>query len=288
MNRVDLHVHSSFSDGALTPAEILRVACCAGLKVISITDHDEVRGFRLGIQQSKDFGLDLVPGIEISSRWQGYNVHILGYYIDVDNEHLSSLLGQLRLVRQHRVRRVVGRLQELGVGVGLHRVVELAGPGVISKVHVARAMVELGEVATVRDAFARFLGTDGPAHVGGGFEISPRRAIQTVRQAGGIPVLAHPILPQSERNLPLKKFLPMAISVGLQGLEAYYPGYTRQISASVSQLAERYGLIVTGGSDFHGGGVLPEVWLGSVHVPEVTVTRLKCLAEANASQVPTS
>ena len=178
-----------------------------------------------------------------------------------------------------RARKMVDKLAALGVPISFERVLELSGKGSVGRPHVAKALVEAGHVATVREAFDRYISRNGPAYVER-YRLTPLEAVQLIRRAGGLPVLAHPLVPGEDGVLrelpPLESFLPELCAAGLVGLEAYYTGYPPAVTQSLIGLAAKYGLIVTGGSDFHGGGVL-QAELGGVHVPWACVERLKAL-----------
>ena len=275
-NRVDLHTHTTASDGVLTPHELVDLAIERGLVLIAITDHDTTAG--IDAAQAHAAGrLEVWPGVEISTDVPGSEVHILGYFIDHHRPDFTATLAELRESRLHRAEQMVQKLAELGVPVSWQRVKELAGLGAIGRPHVAQALLEAGHVSTFREAFDRYIGRTGPAYVER-YKLTPVEAIGLILDAGGMPVLAHPIYigPAAEtgEQFDLRGYLPELVRAGLAGIEAYYPNYTPEVSRDLLAIAQEFGLIPTGGSDFHGPTV-NQVVLGEVDVPWSTVERMR-------------
>jgi len=241
---VDLHIHTQASDGALSPAQVVERAIDRGLAAIAITDHDIVDGC-LPAALAAGERLEVIPGIEINTEWGSQEVHILGYYIDLNDQRFLDVLEELRQARLGRITKIVRKLAEIGVKLEMSRVLELAGDGTIGRPHVALAMIEAGYIETIREAFTDYIGYGAPAYVPR-YKLSPAEAVQIIRQAGGIPVLAHPGLIGDD------DLIPALVASGLQGLEVYYPEHSQEQVTHYRQLAEGYGLIVTGGSDYHG------------------------------------
>ncbi len=273
MSRVDLHVHTAASDGYYRPAEVVARAAAAGITTLAITDHDTVDGVPEALEAARRFpGLYLVPGVEISADASGGEVHILGYFIDYRDPHLLEALRGLRDSRWQRARRMVARLGELGFPLSWERVQEIAGEGgALGRPHIAQALVERGYVGSFREAFTRLIGHNCPAYVERQ-KVRPAEAVALVRRVGGLAVLAHPLTaPHPEALVAELK------EAGLVGLEAYYAGFSPEESRYLASLARHYGLITTGGSDYHG---LDDVGtgLGAARVPPEAVAALFSLA----------
>ena len=273
---VDLHVHSNISDGKLSPTELVRKAAGLGLRVLSLTDHDAVDGTKPALTAAAAFpGLRLIPGVEISTDLPDGEAHILGYYIDYTDPDLLAALERFRNSRQTRARRMVEKLASLGIDVDWGRVQEIAGEGSIGRPHIARAMLEKGYITTFVEAFDKYLGHGGPAYVERD-KMTPEEAVALVVRAGGLPVLAHPftVADPDEMAARLKP-------AGLVGVEAYYKDNTPEQTQGTLDLAEKYGLIATGGSDYHGVAD-SEVEMGGVEVPMEAVEKLEKMARKGA------
>ncbi len=266
---VDLHVHTTASDGAFSPRQIVQMALDAGLSAVAITDHDTVGGVEEAISAAKGTGLSVIPGVEISSDLPKGEAHILGYYLDVHHPDLLELLATLRKSRWDRARRMVEKLGALGMPVSWDRVAAIANGGAVGRPHVARALMEAGHVSSVQDAFALYIGREGPAYVDR-YKLTPVEVTQAVRRWGGLPVLAHPSFVTD-----LEVLLPTLVAAGLVGLECYYTGYSSDVTASLRRLARTNGLVATGGSDFHGRSVVAGAVLGAVAVPYSVVENLE-------------
>jgi len=285
-SQVDLHLHTTASDGAYTPAAVVALARDRGLRTIAITDHDSVEGLAEALATA-GHGLEAIPGVEINTdiphsdeapsrppfrgvrRDGASEVHILGYYVDYRHAELQDVLRKLRDFRRDRARRMVEKLARLGMPLDWQRVAALAGEGAVGRPHVAQALVERGYVTDVSQAFDRYIGREGPAYVER-HKLTPVEATRLIVRAGGLPALAHP---SGLANLPL--LLDELTAAGLVGLEAYYTGYLPEETQSLLLLAQKYGLVATGGSDFHGGSILPHADLGSVFVPMAAVAALQ-------------
>jgi predicted metal-dependent phosphoesterase TrpH len=254
---VDLHCHTTASDGGLTSEELVARANSLGIKVIAITDHDTTQGVPAALKEAELWGLTAVPGVEISTLAGRHEIHLLGYFVDIGNEELQSLLACTRDARLERAQKMLERLANLGLPIEWNRVLEISGNnGSIGRPHVAATLLEAGYVSSWDEAFELWIGRGRPAYVER-YKLSPQEAIQLVRRSGGIPVLAHPYIysrnGECKASLDLKHWLPLLCDAGLEGMEVYYPNYPRRVSRQLLSLAIRYGLLVTGGSDFHGG-----------------------------------
>jgi predicted metal-dependent phosphoesterase TrpH len=256
--RIDLHSHSDASDGTRPPAEVVRRAREAGLDVLALTDHDTVAGWDEAARALPE-GLTLVPGVELSCRYEGRSLHLLGYLFDPSAPALAAELAAVRAHRVDRARGMVDRLRALGADVSWERVRELAGGESVGRPHIARAMVEAGVVATVDEAFtADWIADGGRAHVGP-YPLDPVRAVRLVREAGGACVLAHPRAGRAGRALADEAIEELA-AAGLAGIEVDHPDHAPEDRARLRDLAAGLGLVGTGSSDYH--GELPEDRLG--------------------------
>jgi predicted metal-dependent phosphoesterase TrpH len=266
---VDLHLHTTASDGAFSPTLIVQMALEAGLRAMAITDHDTMDGVEVAVAAAAGTGLAVIPGVEISSDLPQGEAHILGYYLDAHNPELVELLAILRKSRWERAQRMVEKLGALGMPVSWDRVAAIANGGAVGRPHVARALMEAGHVSSVQDAFALYIGREGPAYVDR-YKLAPAEVTRAVVRWGGLPVLAHPSFVPD-----LTTLLPLLLPAGLVGLEVYYTGYPPEVTANLLRLARSSGLVGTGGSDFHGRSVVPGAVLGSVAVPYSVVEELE-------------
>ena len=270
--RIDLHVHSSASDGTDPPAEVARRAAAAGLDVVALTDHDTMSGIAAAVAALPP-GLTLLPGLELSCLSSGRSVHLLAYLCDPAGQALAAETELIRDDRVHRARAMVARLAELGAPVTWERVTAIAGDAVVGRPHIARALAEAGVVATPADAFtAEWIADGGRAHVGR-YAPDVARGIALVRAAGGVPVLAHPRSPGYEISDEVVAGLAAA---GLAGLEVFHPDHDPSERTRLTQLANSLDLVMTGGSDDH--GAFNDSGLGSETTPPEQYERLLALA----------
>ncbi|MDR5684297.1 MAG: PHP domain-containing protein [Armatimonadota bacterium] len=265
--RIDLHTHTTASDGTLSPRELVRLARQVGVGVLGITDHDTVKGVAEALDEGARAGVEVVPGVELSTDVPGTEVHILGYFVDWEADWFAAFLSGMRRARLARAREMVRRLNALGVPITFEDVVRYAD-GAIGRPHVARALVERGHVATFDEAFDRYIGRHGPAYVERP-RFAPEEAVQTIRAAAGVPVLAHPLWGGEPERIEA------LVGVGLMGIEAYYPEHTPSQTRSFVELGRRLGLVLTGGSDYHGPGIGSKAPLGSQYVPPQAVEELR-------------
>lgn len=264
--KFDLHTHTTASDGTLTPAELIILAKESGLKGVAITDHDTVDGIPEALAVAKKHNIELLPGIELSTRYAGYEVHVLGYLIDWQEIAFIEALEGMKKERYARAKEILIRLSQLGLPIDFDKVQEIAGRGVIGRPHIGRAMVELGYAVNVREAFTRFLGKDGIAYIPRK-KFSLEEGLDLLTNAKGIPVLAHPGL------LDNSKMVPVLLEKGFLGLEVYHPEHSVKEVDYYLSLCKDYDLIPTGGSDFHGS--IRENRLGSFGVGSQTVKNIK-------------
>ncbi|MEI6308462.1 MAG: PHP domain-containing protein [bacterium] len=258
--KVDLHTHSTASDGCLTPAELVRHACQEGLTLLSLTDHDTAVGLAEAEQASRSTPLRFVPGIEFSTEVEHAEVHILGYWLDFDSRLLKDTLDRLGRSRRERIRRMVHELRRLGIHIQADEILASKSSGVFGRPHVASALVQHGYASNVEEAFTRYLRIGKPAYVPH-CKLSPRQVLSLVRKVGGLAVMAHPGL--SARD----DLIPMLCRDGLGGLEAYYPEHNPSQVHRYLGLAKEAGILVTGGSDFHGTAVRNHCARGSLIAP---------------------
>ena len=271
----DLHLHTLASDGRLTPTELVRLAAGQGLKTIAVTDHDTTDGLEEAIEAAGDFpGLQVIPGIELSADVPGDEVHVLGYFIDPENPHLRSELRRFRAGRIDRARTMVEKLGELGIHVEWERVQRIAGDGAVGRPHIAMALVEAGYCKEPKDAFPEYLGRNGLAYVERA-KLTPEGAVQIIRQAGGVAVLAHPAYMND-----MEAGIANLAGVGLTGMEVHYAKYRDDTIRQLARLARQYNLVPCGGSDYHGMGNSDESLPGENGPPLDSVDRLRAAAEA--------
>jgi predicted metal-dependent phosphoesterase TrpH len=277
----DLHAHTTASDGQLTPAGLVEYALDRGLDLIAITDHDSTDGVGGALIRAAGTPLEVWPGVEISTDVPRTEVHMLGYFVDPDRPQFKEILARQRDSRLWRAEQMVSRLRELGLPISFERVLELAGTGSVGRPHVAQAMVEAGHVPSAREAFDQYLNRNGPAYVER-YKITPSDAIQVIREAGGMPVLAHPtyINPGEGGGFDLSTFVNELREYGLVGMECHYADYTPEMQLELNKVAREFDLIPTGGSDFHGPGVYPTD-LGDTSVPLESIERMRAWRQAN-------
>jgi predicted metal-dependent phosphoesterase TrpH len=274
VSKVDLHIHTSASDGKFSASEIVRKAWESGLNYIAICDHDSIEGIMPALAAMRACpGLTVLAGVEINTDIPAGELHVLGYLYDYENLELKEHLIRLRDSRVERAKKMIGKLRGLGVKIDYERVEELAGGGSLGRPHIAQALLEKGYINNFREAFIKYIGRGGPAYIERD-KITPVEAVQLIRKAGGIPVLAHPLTSENYEQL-IQELIP----AGLMGLEAYYNNYTPEQVQSIVTVAARNDLITTGGSDYHGLDSLNEPPLGSVEVPLEVVTRLISMAQ---------
>ncbi len=257
---IDLHVHTSMSDGTHTPAEVVKLAQERQLRAIAITDHDTVAGVRPASQIGEEVGVEIISGVEMSTEWSSGIMHILGYFIDVSNVQLNEALNLLRMGRIERVPRIVEKLRACNVVISAEEVWREAVGGAPGRPHVAEILMREGYVNTVQEAFDKYLKKGAPAYVEKR-KMPPGRAIRLIAEAGGIPVLAHPYSLETGADCDLQAILEKLIKYGLAGIEVYYPRHTKSQVIEYLSLAQKLHLVVTGGTDFH-GATKPEIEIG--------------------------
>ncbi len=268
----DLHVHTTASDGLLTPHEAVREASLSGLRAIGITDHDSVDGIKPAIRAGRSFIIEVVPGIEINTDFGGRGLHVLGYYLDFQSTSLEEKLIYLRDARNLRASQIVKKLQNLGFVIDMDDVIQLVRMGVVGRPHIAQALYKKGYVRTPTDAFRQYIGRGRPAFVPR-YKMTPLDAVTMIREANGIPVFAHPGTANADH------LIPDMIERGLLGLEIDHPEHDEKTRQHYREIANRYKLLKTGGSDSHGALYKTNVPIGGVCVPYQVVTDLKRIKE---------
>jgi predicted metal-dependent phosphoesterase TrpH len=273
---IDLHMHSTFSDGSLTPEELVTEACRIGLTAIALTDHDGTHGLPRFLAAAQSTPLRAIPGVEISADFHGGTMHMLGYYIRHDDAVLNEHLEWIRNGREMRNAEILHKLNALGCHITWEQVVAFAGEDVVGRPHFAQAMIANGFVNDKDEAFDKYLGRGKPAYADRR-RLSPSASVKLIRDAGGVPVLAHPFT----LNLDYQKLHTLLIELraaGLEGLEVFYPEHNANMQREYQNLAKDMNLVATGGSDFH-GSMSPDIRMGfgfgSLRVPDDIVARLE-------------
>ncbi|MCX5707078.1 MAG: PHP domain-containing protein [Candidatus Omnitrophica bacterium] len=272
MKFADLHLHTVFSDGTYTPEGLIKRSLKAGLSAISVVDHDTVGGILSLIDIAKEEEIEILPGIELSAAYRAQEVHILGYLVDYTNPAFLKKLESLRQLRIERIHKMTAKLKGMGIDLDPKSVFDIATSGTVGRLHLARALAKEGFVNSTFEAFQKYIGDKSPAYVLG-FKFTPQEAIKFIRDAGGIPVLAHPY------SLHNDELIFEFIDSGLMGLEVYYPEHSQGMINLYLGIAKKHNLLVTGGSDCH-GSAKPEVRIGSMKVPYELVEKLKAVKES--------
>jgi len=266
---LDLHTHSTISDGTFTPTELVNLAEKIKLKAVALTDHDSVGGVEEALHASKNLAVKFVPGVEMSAKLNDKSMHIVGLCVNHRDPTLTATLKKVCEMRDDRNPRLSARLQELGMEISLEEVAEVAGGKVIGRPHFAEVMISKGFVKTPHEAFRKYLGNQGIAQTPKE-RLSPAEIIAAIRAAGGIPILAHPDQTQRTGDA-LDRLVANLKNMGLEGIETFYPSYDTSQTHEYSKLAKRYDLVRSGGSDFHGLHK-PKIKLGrgfgSLYVPD--------------------
>lgn len=256
---IDMHVHSSASDGTFAPSALLAEAKKAGLSAMALTDHDTMDGIEEAAAAAKELGVELVPGVEFSTEYHGHEIHVLGYYVSPEYPRLKAKLEEFRDFRATRNVRMVKRLQEEGFSITMGQLTEKFPDSVLTRAHIARYLCETGQIADIRTAFAEYLGENCRCYIQRP-KISPTEAVTLIREAGGLAVLAHPVLCQLSEE-ELRQLILEMKEAGMCGLEAVYSENSESDERHMRRLAEEFGLLVSGGSDFHGKNK-PDIKLG--------------------------
>lgn len=281
MKAVDLHTHSIASDGTYTPSELIDYAVEKGLKAIALTDHDTVDGIKEALNRAsyycaKGQEIEVIPGIEFSTEYQGKDIHIVGLYIDYESEYFKRRIEKFALSREKRNRQMCQKLTDYGVPVSYDELKERFSEGTITRAHYARFMMEKGYIKSMKEAFERYIGDRSPCYIPRK-KISPFRAVEILRKAGAFPVLAHPILYGMSASR-LEELVSRLKSAGLMGIEAIYSTYTPSDERLIRSIAAKYELCISGGSDFHGTNKVNidlGIGMGHMFVPETVLDEIR-------------
>lgn len=242
---IDLHLHTNLSDGVLSPAELLREVRNRNLTAFAVTDHDTIDGYLELRSLLSDDVPELVSGLEMSVAVGSEDLHMLAYLFDPEHDELNETLRNFRQERNHRGRRMVEKLNRMGMTLSMEAVLEAAGDSAIGRPHIAEAMMNEGLVGNIEDAFRKYIGDHSPAYIPKNM-VQPREAIELIHRAGGLAVLAHPYINDAHKQLE------SLTQLGLDGLEVYHYSHSKQLVAELKRLAVKHGLLLSGGSDFHG------------------------------------
>lgn len=280
MERVDLHTHSSASDGSMKPAQVIKAACEAGLKAVALTDHDTVAGIPEAMKAAKKLGIECIPGIELSACYKTQEIHIVGLFLDYQNRELTKKLEEFQQIRNERNLKIIQKMQTAGVDITIEKLRALEGDAVITRANLARYLLHVGYISSIKEAFDKYLSPGMPFFVPK-TGVFPKDAITAVRNAGGVAVLAHPLLYKMTSH-ELEMCIVMLKKLGLQGIETYYSTYSAADERQMKRLAEKYGLVCSGGSDFHGSAkpyIRIGIGMGRLVIPDDILKNLKALKE---------
>jgi predicted metal-dependent phosphoesterase TrpH len=282
MSRLDLHLHTTHSDGSLPPGEVVALAHKAGVSALAITDHDITTAIPEAVAAGRQFGIEVIPGLEVSSWYGDSELHVLGYFLDWQDAALNERLAALRESRHRRNPKIIERLQALGIDIRYDEVRALAGTEAVGRPHIARVLMNKGVVASAKEAFDRFLANGGPAYVPRELP-SPAEAIRWIKAARGLAVLAHPTWVKTTEGT-LMDLVRQLKADGLDGVEVHYSTHTPRQTRAYLDLTKQLNLLVTGGSDFH-GITKPDIEVGigrgTLHVPTSLLPKLRKAAMQN-------
>ncbi len=268
IGKVDLHTHTTASDGRLEPARLVELASKIGLRAIAITDHDTVAGLSEGVEAGKRYGVEIIPGIELSTEDDGNDIHMLGYFIDFTDRDFIEMLRYFQKIRFERAKKIISKLKELGVEISIDEVVKISGNAAsIGRPHIAQAILNRGYVSDIQEAFDKYIGAEAPAYVPK-YKLPTIEGTRFIYKAGGVPVIAHPGLSTTPDYVEF-----LARNKHIRGIEVWHPEHTAEQVAIYYRIAERFKLVKTGGSDFH--GIPGKAKLGQVTVAYVSVASLK-------------
>lgn len=254
---IDLHLHTTASDGSFTPSELVEVAKNLGFTTIAITDHDTVGGIAEGKKKAESLGIELIPGIEMNTDFEDTEIHILGYFVDYNDKKFLNKLASLKEARYNRIREIVRKLNQLELVIDFSEVLTLAKGGALGRPHVAQIMLEKGYVNEWSEAFDKYIGRSAPAYVERK-KVTPKEAINIIKEAKGIPVVAHPVL------IGRDELLNKLVDWGIQGIEAYHTEQNKEDSKRYLKFAKENNLIITAGSDCHGPKRKGELLIGKI------------------------
>ncbi len=267
MKYADLHTHTVYSDGTFTPKQLVEQAKKAGLSCIGITDHDSVDAIGPALDEAKVLGLEIIPGVELTAEFKESEIHILGYYIDWRQEKFLKELKLLRDERVKRMRKMLDRLRKYQIKLDLQEILSISGKGAVGRLHLARVMHQKGFVSSIREAFNKYIGDNKPCYIKKK-RFTPLQTMSMIEEINGVCVLAHPHLINNNN------YIIDFVKYGLKGIEVYYPGMAGNLSLYYQNLAKKFHLFITGGSDSHGQAKEGD-YLGKVKIPYSVVENLK-------------
>ncbi len=274
---IDFHIHSTASDGTLSPAEVVSLALNSGLKAIALTDHDTVEGNEEAIKEGRRLGFEVVPGVEISCGHAVGEVHLLGFFIDWKSDLLKQKLSMLREFREKRNPQIIDKLRHLGLNITYDEVKMVAEGGSIGRPHIAQVLKEKGFVFSNQDAFDRYLKKGGSAYVPKEL-LSVMEAVNIIHDAGGLAIIAHPMQSRSISTYGIRRFIRELMDDGIDGLEVYYSSHSSNDIGILLEIADEYDLLVTGGTDFHGEvkpGIEIGIGMGDMKIPYKLLSIMK-------------
>lgn len=266
----DLHVHTHLSDGTFSPEKVVAYSEGKGMDAIAITDHDCCDGISAAINSAKS--LEIIPGVELTAEMDEVEIHILGYFIDWQKGPFVRKLKEFSKVREERAKKILKKLKEYDIEASEQELFELSGPGSVGRLHIAQLLVKKGSVGSLQEAFEKYIGNSRPCYVKK-FKLSPKDAVDMIKKAGGIAILAHPKTICRNKS-SLEETINPLLKEGIQGIEVYYPEHTYEDEKNLKSLAEKYKLFITGGSDCHGLGK-GDCLIGKVKIPYELVARMK-------------
>ncbi len=277
MGYVDLHLHTTASDGVRSPSNLVNYAKEKGLQAIAITDHDTIEGLEEAMTEGRKIGFEVIPGIEISAEYSPGSMHLLGYFLDIHHPLLNERLAYLQKARAERNPKIVEGLNRLGIKVTYEDVIKASGGGQVGRPHFAQVLLERGYVRSIQEAFERFLKKGAPAYHDK-FRFKAEEAIHFIQEASGVAVIGHPNTLGANGMSELDALLSQLVKEGLKGIEVYYPEHSPAEVATYKFLAEKYGLVMTGGTDYHGiegNNLEVGVGRGNMKLPYSMVEALK-------------
>lgn len=278
MVHVDLHLHSTYSDGKLTPEELVEFCYSRGLRTIALSDHDSTEGIQEGQRAACALGIDLIPSVELSTSYEGIEIHLLGYFIDTGMKYLQDILRDFRSERDSRGEKIIKNLSNDGVDLSWAKVRDLASGGSVGRPHIAQALIEDGYISSYREAFDKYIGKSCPAFVPRTL-MDSTEALKLLKDCGGVSVLAHPLywgLKSDREDIPgLNDVVGQLLEHGLDGIEVYYGGYDGNQIQRLESIAKEFSLVPCGGTDYHALGQVGEALPGDMGPPDEIISMLK-------------
>jgi len=256
----DLHSHTTASDGTLRPAELVEKAAGLDINILAITDHDNVNGVEEAAQAGQNYGIDIIPGVEISVEFSPGTMHVCGYFIDIENEFLNEKLEFVQQARRDRNPKIIEKLNQKEIDITLEEVQQVAGSDQVGRPNIAKVLIQKGYVDGIKEAFDKYLKKGAPCYVNKK-RLDLETAIETIKAAGGIAVLAHPVQLELDSEKDYRDLLSQVKKAGIVGVEAFSSHHTEDENQKYYQLSREFDMMVTGGSDFHGENK-PKVKLG--------------------------